>query len=111
MQGARGALVSLRSLQGDDVSREGSGLEDAMTEQEARTAGLVQLTEWAFPASMVETVRGSVEYAEWIRYEGERIKCDGRRVETVEDGRRIALFGQPSAHLKPERFLSERRTA
>jgi hypothetical protein len=76
-----------------------------MTEQEARKAGMVPITEWAFPGSRIETVRGAIEFAEWVRQEGDRIQAAGRKVAIVCQRRQIALFGEPHPNLRPERHL------
>lgn len=73
-----------------------------MTQEQALAAGLVPLTEFSFPGVPVQTVRGTVDFAEWLRAEGERVRSAGRRVAIVSNGRRVALYVEPARDLKPE---------
>lgn len=71
-----------------------------MTSEEAKAAGLVQVTEPAYPGSVVKTARGDVEYGEWLRGEARRVEAAGRRTVVVQDGRLAALFASPASPAK-----------
>ena len=70
-------------------------------------SGMVQVTEWCLPGTMVPTVVGNVEYGEWVRREGERVQAAGRRIAMVENGQQLALFAEPADNLRTE--SSERK--